>query len=256
MRKVVVLVLTAGLLSGCALTGMQAVADQSAQQEARIAALEQAAESGNNSNVDERLAKLEESNAKLTELCEQTVKLCEEMKNQQARFERNLGETLKTAMREEAEAQEQREQEERQAERDARRAEWEQERAERDARRTDEFIQQLGIEDDEQAEKVKTVIADMNKARQAAMEELRSGGNFDREKMTEIMTDLMSDTEAAMKEVLTPEQFEAFTEARDSLMRGGGRGQGGGRGDRTAPGGDDRQRPTPPDGQMPSDEPR
>ncbi len=79
--------------------------------------------------------------------------------------------------------------------------------------------------------KTEVIFTDFYKAQQAAMEEMRSSGNFDREAMSAKRKELTEARDNKLKEIFTEAQMKQWKdEIEPSLrsQRGGGPGQGGG----------------------------
>jgi hypothetical protein len=116
------------------------------------------------------------------------------------------------------------------AERDAQRAVRREEQMER---RMENYVTELGL-DAAQADQMKKILLDGDKARTDYFTELRESGNMDRQAMREAMTELTDTQNEQLGNVLNPTQMEQYSEMASSSrfggFGGGGRGTGGGGG--------------------------
>lgn len=110
------------------------------------------------------------------------------------------------------------------AERDAQRAVRREEQMER---RMENYVTELGL-DAAQADQMKTILLDGDKARTDFFTDMRESGTMDRQAMREAMTELTETQNEQLSTVLNPTQMEQYSEM--SSNRGGFGGGGGGRG--------------------------
>ncbi len=110
-------------------------------------------------------------------------------------------------------------------------------------RQMDQMGERLKLSDD-QKEKVKAALAKSEETLRKTMEDMRQPGQQpDRDKMREAWNKNRTETEEAVKKILTAEQFAEYEKLRDQIMqrgpgRGGGRWGGGDRRGGDRPGGD------------------
>ena len=91
---------------------------------------------------------------------------------------------------------------------------------ERAERQTERMKEQLGLSD-EQTEQV----SEINIAAAEKMQEARQSANGDREAMRGKMMSIRQETDAALKEVLTEEQWTKLAAARQEMRQNRGRGR-------------------------------
>ena len=136
-----------------------------------------------------------------------------------------VAELVEAAVAEELKAREERRQQQQAQQREQRRQQAEERRQQAEKRRqqatqqrVDEMAEALDL-DEGQKEQLKEIATQAKGTIRQAFERMRSEGSFDRDAITEAMDGVIQDTETAMKEMLTEEQFAKYQEQQQPIRQ-------------------------------------
>jgi len=219
IRYTLTCVLLAGvvLVSGC--TGSSPEADEAGSQalsslEKRVTEMEQII-----SGLTAELERLRVQNAGMQRSFEAMAK------RGGAPADGDVAELVEAAVAEELKAREELQQQQEAQQRDERRQQAEQRRQQAEERRReatqqriDEMSEVLAL-DEGQQEQLKEIATQAQGTIRDVFQKMRSDGSFDRDAMTAAIDAVIQDSETAMKEILSEEQFAKYQEEQEPIRQ-------------------------------------